>query len=106
MRFQRAHARPVTEWHWGVSPRDARIARTQGGHVGKVAGLVQGHQPVRADAAEAARLGSGSTLIGVLGPLTNGEGVRAVAATGVTSFAMEAVPRIRRIRKIKTRTAK
>ena len=35
-------------------------------------------------------------LIGFLGPLTNGEGVRAIAATGATSFAMEAVPRISR----------
>jgi NAD(P) transhydrogenase subunit alpha len=48
------------------------------------------------DASETAQLGSGSTLIGFLGPLTNGEGVRAIAATGVTSFAMEAVPRISR----------
>jgi H+-translocating NAD(P) transhydrogenase subunit alpha len=35
-------------------------------------------------------------LIGFLGPLTNGEGVRAIAATGATSFAMEAIPRISR----------
>ena len=35
-------------------------------------------------------------LIGFLGPLTNGEGVRAIAGTGATSFAMEAVPRISR----------
>jgi NAD(P) transhydrogenase subunit alpha len=41
-------------------------------------------------------LGSGSVLIGFLGPLTNGEGIRAIAATGATSFAMEAVPRISR----------
>jgi NAD(P) transhydrogenase subunit alpha len=41
-------------------------------------------------------LGSDSVLIGFLGPLTNGEGVRAIAAAGVTSFAMEAVPRISR----------
>ncbi len=48
------------------------------------------------DAGEIARLGSDTTLIGFLGPLTNGEGVRALAAAGVTSFAMEAVPRISR----------
>jgi NAD(P) transhydrogenase subunit alpha len=48
----------------------------------------------RAD--EIARLGSETTLIGFLGPLTNGEGVQALAAAGVTSFAMEAVPRISR----------
>jgi NAD(P) transhydrogenase subunit alpha len=48
------------------------------------------------NASETAQLGSGATVIGFLGPLTNGEGVRAIAATGVTSFAMEAVPRISR----------
>jgi NAD(P) transhydrogenase subunit alpha len=47
-------------------------------------------------AEEIGRLGSDSVLIGFLGPLTNGEGVRAIAAAGVTSFAMEAVPRISR----------
>jgi NAD(P) transhydrogenase subunit alpha len=47
-------------------------------------------------AEEIVRLGSDSVLIGFLGPLTNGEGVRAIAAAGVTSFAMEAVPRISR----------
>jgi NAD(P) transhydrogenase subunit alpha len=48
------------------------------------------------DAEETARLGRDSVLIGFLGPLTNGEGVRAIAATGATSFAMEAIPRISR----------
>jgi NAD(P) transhydrogenase subunit alpha len=47
-------------------------------------------------AEEIVRLGSDSVLIGFLGPLTNGEGVRALAAAGVTSFAMEAIPRISR----------
>jgi NAD(P) transhydrogenase subunit alpha len=47
-------------------------------------------------AEEIVRLGSEGVLIGFLGPLTNGEGVRAIAAAGVTSFAMEAVPRISR----------
>lgn len=37
-----------------------------------------------------------SVLIGFLAPLTNGEGVKALATAGVTSFAMEAVPRISR----------
>jgi H+-translocating NAD(P) transhydrogenase subunit alpha len=37
-----------------------------------------------------------SVLIAFLAPLTNGEGVRAIAATGATSFALEAVPRISR----------
>ncbi|MBS1870383.1 MAG: NAD(P)(+) transhydrogenase (Re/Si-specific) subunit alpha, partial [Actinobacteria bacterium] len=45
---------------------------------------------------EVVRLGSGSTLIGFLQPLTNGEGVRALAASGATAFALEAVPRISR----------
>ena len=48
------------------------------------------------DGEEIARLGSETMLIGFLGPLTNGEGVRALASAGVTSFAMEAVPRISR----------
>jgi NAD(P) transhydrogenase subunit alpha len=41
-------------------------------------------------------LRSGGVVIGFLAPLTNGVGVRALAAAGVTSFAMEAVPRISR----------
>ena len=48
------------------------------------------------NAEETVRLGSDTVLIGFLGPLTNGEGVRAIAATGATSFAMEAIPRISR----------
>jgi H+-translocating NAD(P) transhydrogenase subunit alpha len=45
---------------------------------------------------EIARLGADSVLIAFLAPLTNGEGIRAIAATGATSFALEAVPRISR----------
>jgi NAD(P) transhydrogenase subunit alpha len=45
---------------------------------------------------EIGQLGADSVLIGFLGPLTNAEGVRAIAGAGVTSFAMEAVPRISR----------
>jgi proton-translocating NAD(P)+ transhydrogenase subunit alpha len=45
---------------------------------------------------ETAQLHSDGVLIGFLQPLTNGEGVRAIAQTGVTSFALEAVPRISR----------
>ena len=48
------------------------------------------------NAEETGRLGAETVLIGFLGPLTNGEGVRAIAATGATSFAMEAIPRISR----------
>jgi NAD(P) transhydrogenase subunit alpha len=47
-------------------------------------------------AEETAQLGPDSVLIAFLGPLTNGEGVKAIAATGATSFALEAVPRISR----------
>jgi len=47
-------------------------------------------------AEEIARLGRDSVLVGFLAPLTNPEGVRALAATGATAFALEAVPRISR----------
>jgi NAD(P) transhydrogenase subunit alpha len=47
-------------------------------------------------AEEIARLGQGSVLVGFLQPLTAGETVRALADAGVTSFAMEAIPRITR----------
>jgi NAD(P) transhydrogenase subunit alpha len=45
---------------------------------------------------EIARLKSDGVLIAFLQPLTNGDGVRAIAQTGATSFALEAVPRISR----------
>jgi len=45
---------------------------------------------------EIQRLSSETTLIGFLAPLTNGDGVRAIAQTGATSFAMESIPRISR----------
>jgi NAD(P) transhydrogenase subunit alpha len=45
---------------------------------------------------ETSRLKSSTVLIGFLAPLTNGDGVRAIAETGATSFALEAVPRISR----------
>ena len=47
-------------------------------------------------AEEVAKLGSGATLIGFLEPLTNPEGVQALANAGVTAIAMEAIPRISR----------
>jgi H+-translocating NAD(P) transhydrogenase subunit alpha len=47
-------------------------------------------------AEEIARLAEGSVLIGFLQPLTAVETVRALADRGVTSFAMEAIPRITR----------
>jgi H+-translocating NAD(P) transhydrogenase subunit alpha len=48
------------------------------------------------NAEEIARLGADSVLIAFLAPLTNGDGIRAIAQTGATSFALEAVPRISR----------
>ena len=47
-------------------------------------------------AEEIGRLGQGSVLVGFLQPLTAGDTVRALADAGVTSFAMEAIPRISR----------
>jgi NAD(P) transhydrogenase subunit alpha len=45
---------------------------------------------------EIGRLRSDGVLIGFLAPLTAGEAIRAIAETGATSFAMEAIPRISR----------
>jgi NAD(P) transhydrogenase subunit alpha len=42
------------------------------------------------------KLGSDSVLIGFLNPLTAGDTTRALASQGVTSFAVEAIPRISR----------
>jgi H+-translocating NAD(P) transhydrogenase subunit alpha len=47
-------------------------------------------------AEEISRLRSGQVLIGHLAPLTSGETTRALESAGVTSFAMEAIPRITR----------
>ncbi len=41
-----------------------------------------------------ADLAKDQVLIGFLAPLTNGEGIEAIAQTGATAFAMEAIPRI------------
>jgi NAD(P) transhydrogenase subunit alpha len=45
---------------------------------------------------EIARLKPEAVLIGFLQPLTNGDTIRAIAQTGATAFAMEAIPRISR----------
>jgi NAD(P) transhydrogenase subunit alpha len=45
---------------------------------------------------EVERLRSDGVLIAFLQPLSNGDGVRALAQAGVTSFALESVPRISR----------
>ncbi len=47
-------------------------------------------------AEEIGRLGRGAVLIAFLQPLTAGDSVRGLADAGVTSFAMEAIPRITR----------
>jgi NAD(P) transhydrogenase subunit alpha len=47
-------------------------------------------------AEETAALAPGRVLIGFLAPLTNPDGMRAIAATGATAFAMEAIPRTTR----------
>jgi NAD(P) transhydrogenase subunit alpha len=47
-------------------------------------------------AEELSHLGGGKTLIGFLNPRGNPDGLKAVAGTGATAFAMEAIPRISR----------
>jgi H+-translocating NAD(P) transhydrogenase subunit alpha len=51
---------------------------------------------VRVAPAAPGGLTSSHVLIGFLAPLTNGPGVAAIANTGATAFAMEAIPRISR----------
>jgi H+-translocating NAD(P) transhydrogenase subunit alpha len=45
---------------------------------------------------EVSALNADSVLVGFLAPLTNGAGTQAIAETGATAFAMEAIPRISR----------
>jgi len=45
---------------------------------------------------EISKLGDSAVLVGFLGPLTNAHSTQALADAGVTSFAMEAIPRISR----------
>jgi NAD(P) transhydrogenase subunit alpha len=45
---------------------------------------------------EVGSLAAGRVLIGFLAPLTNPDGVRALAGSGATAFAMEAIPRTTR----------
>ena len=47
-------------------------------------------------AEETAALAPGRVLIGFLAPLTNPDGMRAIAGSGATAFAMEAIPRTTR----------
>jgi H+-translocating NAD(P) transhydrogenase subunit alpha len=64
------------------------------------AGAVWGAEVVakvaRPDESESARLTGDSVLIGFLNPLGGGSSMTALAGTGATTFAMEAVPRISR----------
>ncbi len=48
------------------------------------------------NAEEISRLREGMVLVGFLQPLTNGEGIQAIADSGATSFALESIPRISR----------
>jgi len=73
---------------------DAGASLAEGPEEPLAAGLVV--KVAAPNAEEIVRLGGDSVLIGFLGPLTNGEGIRAIAQTGATSFALEAVPRISR----------
>ncbi len=45
---------------------------------------------------EIGRLREGTVLVGFLQPLSNADGIRAIAHSGATSFALESVPRISR----------
>ena len=45
---------------------------------------------------EVGRLHAGQVLVGFLQPLTDQEGIQRLAASGVTAFAMESIPRITR----------
>jgi H+-translocating NAD(P) transhydrogenase subunit alpha len=54
----------------------------------------------RLDAADAARLHSGQTLVGFVWPLQDGDLVTALAEAGVTSFGMESVPRVTRAQRM------
>lgn len=58
------------------------------------ADLVLKVQPPTAE--EVGRIKEGATLVGFLQPYANAEGIKALAARGVTAFAMELMPRITR----------
>jgi H+-translocating NAD(P) transhydrogenase subunit alpha len=77
--------------HHPDSAYEAAGARTGDGLSGDVVVKVA---PPTVD--EIGRLEQGSVLVGFLQPLTAGDTVRALADRGVTSFAMEAIPRITR----------
>jgi H+-translocating NAD(P) transhydrogenase subunit alpha len=70
-----------------------RAGATLGGGVWEADVVAKVAPPLRG---EVGALGRDSVLVGFLAPLTNGAGNRAIAATGATAFAMEAIPRISR----------
>jgi len=83
----------------GAMIPDAAFEEAGAGVTGDVAGVWQSEVVVKVappGGEEVVRLGRDSVLIGFLQPLTNGVGVRALAGSGATGFALEAVPRISR----------
>jgi NAD(P) transhydrogenase subunit alpha len=96
-KLQTKEIETVVESGAGVSAAVTDAAFTDaGGTIGDPWGadLVAKVAPPSTD--EIGRLGSGGVLIGFLAPLTSPETTKALASAGVTSFAMEAIPRITR----------
>ena len=99
-----ASLRAESRWWWSPAPASARTCRTPpsrrlGASVGSAeqAWGAEVVAVVRApSAADIERLSRGSIVIGFLNPLTDTDTARALAGAGVTSFAMEAIPRITR----------
>src|SRR5215216_489027 len=79
------------EAHYSDADYEGAGANLGDGYSGQAVAKVA---PPSAD--EIARLERGSVLIGFLAPLTAADTVRALADAGVTSFAMEVIPRISR----------
>src|SRR5215203_5876743 len=79
------------EAHYPDADYEQAGAKLGDGYSGQVVAKVA---PPSAE--EIGRLQQGSVLIGFLAPLTAADTVRALAEAGVTSFAMEAIPRISR----------
>jgi proton-translocating NAD(P)+ transhydrogenase subunit alpha len=77
--------------HYPDADYEAAGAKLGEGYSGQVVAKVA---PPSAE--EIGRLPRGSVLIGFLAPLTAADTVRGLAEAGVTSFAMEAIPRISR----------
>jgi NAD(P) transhydrogenase subunit alpha len=96
-KLQTKEIETVVETGAGVSAAVTDAAFTDAGaSVGDAWGadLVAKVAPPSID--EIGRLPSGGVLIGFLAPLTSPDTTKALASAGVTSFAMEAIPRITR----------